>query len=202
MDIKYQDPKNTITSDRGHDELPTQTMHCKEGNPWKNYHSFAWSLIPSKWVPFNDPCLKIRIFLVWLAKNQSYTAPVSHRTRPLSRTYLLHKAPCDHKHRGPLAKDSKDPTNERPVVFEILKCQMSTSENVLFCCSKKDLSWRWNYLQPCCFNCLIGSMIFAFSKKIWQTNQKSLKSKGFGCTWLVNHPSTWPWPSWCRNSPK
>ena len=34
--------------------LPTQTMRCYKGIP-QNYHKFASSLIPLKWVEFNDP---------------------------------------------------------------------------------------------------------------------------------------------------
>ena len=37
-----------------HCYYPTQTMHCYKGIH-KNYHKFASSLIPLKWVEFNDP---------------------------------------------------------------------------------------------------------------------------------------------------
>ena len=156
---------------------------------------------PSKWVPFNDLCLKICIFSSWEPSHQSCTFRLSHPTRPLSRTYLLHRARCDHEHPPPLAKIWRE-----FVLFEIIKCQMSTSESLfffiyiniesfgLFCWFEKknhvDVDgsisnpvvstadyWSENLQKKKSDRFLFYPWFLRFL--VWNTNQKSLKSKDF-----------------------
>ena len=48
MNIIENQTPNSFSNDRGHDELPTQTMHFNKGNPKKKYHRIVLVDSPKK----------------------------------------------------------------------------------------------------------------------------------------------------------